>query len=65
MRLELSTESLNVQFSCTDKYADDLAILDAIRDLVSKLEHHEGVTLSIESREEEPEESTEEPEENN
>ena len=47
MKLELNTSSLEVMFECTDEYANDLEILDAIRELLYKLEHHEGVKLTI------------------
>lgn len=57
MRLELSTISLDVRFECTEEYANDLEILDCIRDLVFKLENHEGVSLTIVSK---PEDNYEE-----
>jgi len=53
MQLELRTNNLDVRFGCTEEYANDLEILDAIRDLVFKLENHENVNLSIVSRPEE------------
>jgi hypothetical protein len=52
MRLELSTDNLDVNFECTDLHANDLVLLDAIRELVAQLEEHEGVTLSIVSKNE-------------
>lgn len=55
MRLELSTFSLDVRFECTEEYANDLEILGCIRDLVFKLENHEGVSLTIVSKPEETE----------
>lgn len=50
MRLELTTEELEILFSCEDNNHDHLELLDDIRSLIRKLSSHNNIKLSITSK---------------
>lgn len=49
MKLNLTTDTLNITYECADSRHDDFQVLDMLRDLIDILNNHDNVNLIIQS----------------